>query len=92
MSHLRLFLFSLLMVLICIAALIGHALLMQDWLIKPYDEETALTSEEKQLLVRHLIEDLRGELTSRYDGTVNSPTQWMGPYLLRTDNILRQIN
>jgi len=41
MSHLRLFLCSLLMGLICIAALIGYAVLMQDWLAKPYNEESS---------------------------------------------------
>ena len=46
MSRMRLFLFSLLMGLVCVAALIGYALLMQDWIANPYNEETVLTNVE----------------------------------------------
>ena len=47
MRHSRLFLWSLLITLVCIAALIGIAMMLQDGIVKPHNEEAALTYQEK---------------------------------------------
>lgn len=48
MKRLHLFLWSLLMSLVCIAAVIGYAMMFQDGLAKPHNEEALLLTSEQE--------------------------------------------